>query len=538
MRTGCDFRHFQGQNNVNADPKTKIPTTAELTIWRPEIFTMGEQDDLPNSPLPTTPPIRLLQPALQSVSAPHPSPHRSFANFDESAASSSPARVKSDEVQEETPTRVISRVHSQMGLAWRPQRADAPRSPRMWPLEPSPARTRLSTYQMELGEHLSANGIFGYQIFVGKYGIEEADSMPHIFLASDKDLYLTVLPETPDNVPITLLRLKKSEPRDCKVFLKTYPPQPSPGTIIGPHNDPTGFFSAGWWVRDVDTGSVFNLTVAHGIKDAKPPRFAWSQKHETLESPAIDCPPWIQVHETSQNLRDEIQKSLYAGEVKVAGAMREELNLVQKCLDKRDWATVIGAGYGEYDYFKAEGGMESRLEDWAILRVRSDRIGKNSLPHLASIPSGRFNENYTQMGEVNIGDKCAMSGGYSGMVNGRVFDQYVYHNEEHDGPSTQFAIVAEHQGAFGVDGDSGSPIAMEDGRAGGIFVGGGSAFKVEGEVETEFHYGYMVPLTWVFERIRDVLGRHLELPSRHDLSRRADRDNYHLWRTGTARVRH
>lgn len=172
------------------------------------------------------------------------------------------------------------------------------------------------------------------------------------------------------------------------------------------------------------------------------------------------------------------------------------------------------------------------------MRVRLDRIGKNSLPHLASIPSGRFDANYDQMGEVQIGDKCAVSGGYSGVVHGKDFDQYVYHNDEHDRPSIQFAIVADHKGSFGVDGDSGSSIALEGGRAGGTFVGGGTAFKIEGDVEIEFHYGYMVPLTWIFERIRDALGRNLEIPSRHDLERRADGDSYHFWRTGSARVRH
>jgi hypothetical protein len=45
------------------------------------------------------------------------------------------------------------------------------------------------------------------KIFLRKYGIEDADAMPHIFFAIDKDLDLTGLPdrETPDNVPITLL---------------------------------------------------------------------------------------------------------------------------------------------------------------------------------------------------------------------------------------------------------------------------------------------------------------------------------------------
>lgn len=60
---------------------------------------------------------------------------------------------------------------------------------------------------MELAEHLFTNRTSGYQDLLRKYGIEDADAMPHIFLAIDKDLDLTGLPdrETPENVPITLL---------------------------------------------------------------------------------------------------------------------------------------------------------------------------------------------------------------------------------------------------------------------------------------------------------------------------------------------
>jgi len=68
------------------------------------------------------------------------------------------------------------------------------------------------------------------------------------------------------------------------------------------------------------------------------------------------------------------------------------------------------------------------------------------------------------------------------------FDQYVYRNDEHDGPSTPGAIVAGHQGEFGVDRDSQSSIAIEGGRVGGIIVGAGSALKVAGDIETEFYY--------------------------------------------------
>ena len=50
--------------------------------------------------------------------------------------------------------------------------------------------------------------------------------------------------------------------------------------------------------------------------------------------------------------------------------------------------------------------MELRLEDWALLRVRSQRIGKNTLPHLASIRFGNFSDNFTEAGQVKIGDRC------------------------------------------------------------------------------------------------------------------------------------
>jgi hypothetical protein len=70
---------------------------------------------------------------------------------------------------------------------------------------------------MLLGRHLSTNGVYGYQIFVGKY---DADAKTHIFLAMNKNLDLKALPETLDNVPIILLSIKKSKPSDRSVFLK------------------------------------------------------------------------------------------------------------------------------------------------------------------------------------------------------------------------------------------------------------------------------------------------------------------------------
>jgi len=61
---------------------------------------------------------------------------------------------------------------------------------------------------------------------------------------------------------------------------------------------------------------------------------------------------------------------------------------------------------------------------------------------------------------------------------------------------------------------------MEGGQAGGILVEAGEAFNRDGEAQTKLHFAYMVPLTWVFQRVREVLGRNLEVPIVHDLSRK------------------
>jgi len=109
-------------------------------------------------------------------------------------------------------------------------------------------------------------------------------------LPSDEAFDVSSLPQPPDRVSIILLGIKTAEREDRDGFLKAYHPQPVPGTIIGPHNYPTVSFSTGWRVPDIDTGSVFNLTVAHGIRDAKPPKYTWSQIKESTVSPKLDCP--------------------------------------------------------------------------------------------------------------------------------------------------------------------------------------------------------------------------------------------------------
>jgi hypothetical protein len=123
----------------------------------------------------------------------------------------------------------------------------------------------------------------------------------------------------------------------------------------------------------------------------------------------------------------------------------------------------------------------------------------------------------------------------SGVTEVQVFSHYLFRSEEHDGPAAQYAIISTTGGRMGEDGDSGSPVALEDGRVGGMFIGSG-----EGVLEADgstFYYGFMIPVQCAFDRIRQVLGRNLDIPGVHDLSHKDARDSYHFERTGRHRQR-
>jgi hypothetical protein len=114
-------------------------------------------------------------------------------------------------------------------------------------------------------------------------------------------------------------------------------------------------------------------------------------------------------------------------------------------------------------------------------------------------------------------------------------DEIILHIEEHDIPTKNWVVREIAWGTFGTDGDSGAPIGLEGGRASGIYISGGIGSFENG---TQFPFSTVTDLQTTFERIKTVTGRTLEIPSRYDLSRKLDRDLYHLQKTGRRRERH
>jgi hypothetical protein len=82
-------------------------------------------------------------------------------------------------------------------------------------------------------------------------------------------------------------------------------------------------------------------------------------------------------------------------------------------------------------------------------------------------------------------------------------------------------VTARYGGEFSHERDSGAPVGLEDGLAGGLLTSGGLGVWDNGE---QFPISYISGLRETFKRIEDVTGRKLEVPSVDDLSRKADRD--------------
>jgi hypothetical protein len=230
---------------------------------------------------------------------------------------------------------------------------------------------------------LSAAGIKNYHIFLGKYGTDMETARPTILLEIGPDVNLSNIPTFVD-VEITILKIKTHEPGADDVLLKGYNPRPGPGSIIGANASP-GSFAAGWWVRDVDSGSVFNLTTAHALRVLPHPKHTWSHYLETLESETVDCPPLPVINSTVLHLRQDINQFRMSGDNTKMYEAISQLAEVESCKDRRDWGTVVAAGYGEYEYEGADGELQVRLEDLALIRVRSSRIGVNSIPSKGSL---------------------------------------------------------------------------------------------------------------------------------------------------------
>ena len=307
------------------------------------------------------------------------------------------------------------------------------------------------------------------------------------------------------------------------------------GAIIGASDRPAMSFSNGWWVRDCASGSMFNLTAAHPLRaSTEKPSFRWCVTEETARSQTVDCPPVCAINYLTLKIRRQLNELfVQGGHPDEIERRRKDLEQLQRDLIRRDFATVVAAGYGEYR--KVNGGREEYhvLEDWSLLRARSGRIGKNAFP-LESVE----NQYFTGVGGIRPGMRCFLNGATSGVREGIVWDQLEMLTPEHDEPTLNWIIREKGGGIFGQDGDSGAPVGLEGGLAGGTYVFGGTGEYDYNIKSPPFQFSAITSLKDTLERIKDVTGRHLEIPSEHDLSSKRDRDRYHLEKTGNKRVRH
>jgi hypothetical protein len=243
----------------------------------------------------------------------------------------------------------------------------------------------------------------------------------------------------------------------------------------------------------------------------------------------VDCPPHALIEETTLQLKREIQE--LGSRDNVNTTIQDKCGHLQEfelCRRNKEFAMVVAAGYGEYAV--EENGEVLLAEDWVLLRAKSRRIGKNEFPAVDDFSAIR----YSSMGEIECGVKVNMNGAASGRTEGVIMDCINSTLDEHDNETRNWIVREKRWGEFSSDGDSGSPLGLEGGRAGGILLGGGVG--IDDNDGTQFPLSYIAPLSNIFARIEHVTGRKLEIPGIYDLSHRSTRDHYHAVKTGKARI--
>jgi hypothetical protein len=387
--------------------------------------------------------------------------------------------------------------------------------------------------KQQLHSCLAKEGISSYSTTMAIHGTNPQTGTPKLILLTDEFLSPQQRQNIPSSIKYVNLRLR-SHPASQETLREQYKETADPGTIIGAADRPNTSFSNGWWVRDCQTGSIFNLTAAHPLKAAaESTPFSWSVRNESSRSQTVDCPPFCAINAICLQLRHELNdlQGKDGREMEIEQNLRDLADL-QRDLNRRDYATVVAAGYGEYSKIDESGEKVCRVEDWSLLRPRSNRIGKNVFP-----PTFAGNR-YFSVGEIRMGIKCFLSGATSGVNEGYVWDELETRLSDHDVPMRNWIVRHKHMGIFGQDGDSGAPIGLEGGLAGGTYVSGGTGEYANEEKSIPIYFSIITSLKDTFERIRVATGRELELPSEYDLSRRQDRDRYHREKTGLYRERH
>ena len=427
----------------------------------------------------------------------------------------------------ESPSKVLSRIHGSLPpRSWHPH----PNSRQLltmqndiWPILDTQIRQTLASFRPLLQTHLRRLPLGQYGIMLAMYGRTRRTAQPSFIVLSSERFSETTIQGIPQEFRIVSLRYTHKQGSQ-DVFLKAYTARPAPGVAIGSADRPHTSFSAGWWVRDCASGSVFNLTCAHSLREPRREApHAWSRNDELGSPQYVDCPPHALIEETCVQLKREIQELGHLNDEK-----RKHLQEIDDCRAKKEFAMVVVAGYGEYALAE-ENGQVMLAEDWALLRTKSRRIGKNEFPAVDGFSALRF----TSLGEIEYGATVTMNGAASGRTEGIVMDCIESTLDQHDNETRNWVVRDKRWGQFSSDADLGAPIGLQGGRAGGILLGGGIGVDADGR---EFPFSYITPLSTIFARIEQVTGRKLEIPDVYNLSHPTARDHYHRAKTGQARI--
>ena len=512
------------------------------TLFTDKSFLSGDPlfaSSLPNAPQqPSVPQEEPRTPVLPRASLPlvYPSsePHASSVVLPQ-ACHSSGENASDGATTLESPSKVLSRIHGSLGQrpSWHPH----PRSRQllemkndMWPILETQIRQTLDSFRPLLQEHLRRLPIGDFGIMLAMYGHSRATAQPSFIVLSSERFSATMIPGIPDQFRIVSLRYTHKQGSQ-DIFLKEYTERPFPGFAIGSADRPHTSFSLGWWVRDCTSGSVFNLTCAHSLRE--PQRegpHAWFRNDELGSPQVVDCPPHALIEETSVQLKREIQELRSRSNVNTVNEDKgRHLREIELCRRNKEFAMVVAAGYGEYAV-EENGGEVLLAEDWALLRAKSRRIGKNEFPAVDDFSAIR----YSNMGEIECGMKVVMNGAASGRTEGVIMDCINCTLDNHDRETRNWVVREKKWGLFSSAGDSGSAIGLEGGRAGGILLGGGVG--VDDDDGSQFPFSYIAPLSTIFARIEQVTGRKLEIPDVYNLSHRSAGDHYHRVKTGEARI--
>jgi hypothetical protein len=207
----------------------------------------------------------------------------------------------------------------------------------------------------------------------------------------------------------------------------------------------------------------------------------------------------------------------------------QKLDDIDKSSSKRELGTVLAAGYGSYESDSVDDIMKLPLtEDWSLLRVKSYRVGKNAFPNY-----GDYEPKFTGSADIEVGTRVVMNGSVTRVQEGIVLDRIMNKSHEH-GKTYCWVVKEKCEGMFSQDGDSGSPIGLMNGLAGGTLISGGLAQHDDGKV---FQISFITGITETLRRIEEVTGRKLEIPSEYNLSRSVYRDRHHWQETGSRRRR-